>query len=184
MDDGQGDAVGADGGDTEPAGPPGVLEQMANTITNAVLAPTRASDAALQMIASMEGFSATPYADHKGYSIGYGHLIKPGESFTLIDEAQALDLMRSDVGIAERAVSAAVSASLTQQQFDALVSLAYNIGAGPFKSSTLVRLLNEGDYAGAAAQFQRWNIAGGEVNGALVRRRITEEALFSGGTYV
>jgi lysozyme len=183
LDDGQGDAAGAEGGDMEEEGP-GVLEQMTNTVTNALLAPTRASDALLQMLAGMEGFAATPYPDHKGYSIGYGHLIRPGESYTSIDAAGALALLRADVGIAERAVSAAVSAPLTQEQFDALVSLAYNIGAGAFKASTLVRLLNQGDYDGAAEQFARWNIAGGQVNAALVSRRASERALFTGGTYV
>ncbi|KQD16250.1 lysozyme [Acinetobacter baumannii] len=67
---------------------------------------------------------------------------------------------------------------LTQNQFDALVSLAYNIGSGAFKGSTLLKLLNKGDYKGAADQFLVWNKAGGKVMKGLVRRREAERALF------
>jgi lysozyme len=188
LGDGAGDGAGADGGDLEPAGP-GMLEQMTNTISNTVTSPTSASDALLTMLAGIEGFAAVPYPDHRGYSIGYGHLIKPGETYTTIDPAGAWSLLRADVGWAERAVSAAVSAPLTQTQFDALVSLAFNIGAGAFKQSTLVRLLNAGDYPGAADQFARWNKSADgagilHVDPGLQTRRNTEAMLFSGGTYV
>jgi lysozyme len=80
----------------------------------------------------------------------------------------------------EPAVRRAVRVPLTQRQFDALVSIFYNAGVTGLSSSTLVRLLNAGDYAGAASQFPRWNMAGGEVLKGLQRRREAERLLFLG----
>jgi len=132
----------------------------------------------LDMLADLEGFSATPYADYKGSSIGYGHLIKPGEDLTYVSVDQARELLAQDVADAERAVRTAVAIGLTESQFDALVLLAYNIGEGAFRRSTLVRKLNAGDVAGAAQEFPRWVRAGGQVNVSLVKRRDRERALF------
>lgn len=179
------DGSGAEGGDEEGDGP-GLLEQAANVAANAVSNPTSLSAAGLDMLKRFEGFAASPYADHKGQSIGFGHLIKAGEDFLLgasITEEQASELLAGDVAWAERAVSAAVSVDLTQEQFDALVSLCFNIGETAFKRSTLVKRLNEGDYSAAADQFARWNRASGEVNAALSQRRAREETLFAAGAY-
>ncbi|WP_312069487.1 lysozyme, partial [Acinetobacter sp.] len=71
-----------------------------------------------------------------------------------------------------------VKVPLSQNQFDALVSLTYNIGSTAFKNSTLLKKLNAKDYAGAADQFLRWNKGGGKVLKGLVRRREAERALF------
>lgn len=136
------------------------------------------SAAGLGALADMEGFSATPYADFKGYSIGHGHLIRAGESLSYVTREQAAELLAGDVGDAERAVRTAVSVELSQGQFDALTLLAYNIGASAFRHSTLVRKLNAGDVAGAAAEFPRWNMAGGQVLSALVDRRAREREIF------
>ncbi|EDH9820259.1 TPA_asm: lysozyme, partial [Salmonella enterica subsp. enterica serovar Typhimurium] len=78
----------------------------------------------------------------------------------------------------ENDVSRLVKVKLTQGQFDALVSFAYNLGARTLSSSTLLRKLNSGDYAGAADEFLRWNKAGGKVLNGLTRRREAERALF------
>lgn len=136
------------------------------------------SDAGLQALAQREGFSATPYWDHKGYSIGYGHLIKAGENLTSVTRDQAAQLLASDVAWAEQAVANNVTAPLSQNQFDALVSFAFNVGAPAFAKSTLVSLLNAGDYSAAGEQLPRWNKASGVVNGALVSRRASEVAQF------
>ena len=138
------------------------------------------SSTGLATLKDEEGFSATPYPDYKGQSIGHGHLIKPGESFTSITRAQAEQLLMVDVAWAQEAVSNAVEVSLTVNQFDALVCLAYNIGAPAFRSSTLVARLNAGDYAAAAGEFRRWVYAGGQVNPTLVARRDREQILFEG----
>lgn len=137
------------------------------------------SQTGLDAIAKREGFSATKYRDASGYSIGYGHFIRPGESFTEpMPQWRAMELLRADAKIAADAVRAYVKVPLTQNQFDALTSLTYNIGVGAFKGSTLLRLLNAGDYAGAAAQFARWNKSQGAVLAALDARRASESAQF------
>lgn len=87
-------------------------------------------------------------------------------------------LLREDVTTAVAAVRRSVRVPITQNQFDALVSLAFNIGAGAFHSSTLVRKLNAGDYRGAGEQFHRWVYAGGKRLNGLVKRRADEAALF------
>lgn len=85
--------------------------------------------------------------------------------------------MASDLKKFEAAVNK-VTVALNQNQFDALVSLTYNIGTGAFASSTLLKKLNAGDYKGAAAQFDVWNKAGGKRMQGLVNRRSTERKLF------
>lgn len=142
------------------------------------------TDSGLKLIAEFEGFSATPYPDAQGQSIGYGHFIKAGENIQWpITEEQALDLLKQDAASANTSVNSLVKVPLTQNQHDALVSLVYNIGSGAFAASTLLKLLNAGDYTGAAEQFARWNKsrdASGNltVNQSLVARRASEASLF------
>lgn len=136
------------------------------------------SNNALNVIKRFEGFSATPYPDAQGFSIGYGHFIKPGESFTEISEEQATELLRQDAANAAAAVRDAVTVPLTQNQFDALTSLSYNIGVTAFRNSSLVKKLNAGDYSAAAAQFAVWNKSQGKVLPVLVSRRSDEQSLF------
>lgn len=164
--------------DAETGGwPAAVFDDVAAAVGGAAMTQ-RLSYAGLQRLKQEEGFSHTPYPDHKGYSIGYGHLIRPGESLTYVTREQGEELLLQDVTWAEDAVSAAVQVPLSVNQFDALVLFAYNVGAPAFRASTLVRLLNAGDYAGAAAQFPRWVYASGQVNQTLVARRDRERALF------
>ena len=113
------------------------------------------------------------------WTIGYGHAnkVKPGD---VITTGEADILLALDVQEAERAVNAYVDVVINQNQFDALVSFVYNLGAGNFKSSTLLKKLNQGDYLGAANEFHRWNKAGGKVLRGLVRRREAEANLFIG----
>lgn len=168
--------TGAEGGDVEADGGVGILEQAGNILNDGKLSPD-----GLAMIERFESFSATPYPDYKGMSIGYGHLIKAGESLATVTPELAAQMLGNDVAWAEAVVNNSVSVALSQEQFDALVSLAFNIGEDAFKKSTLVRLLNSGDYQGAAAQFDRWNHAGGQVLQALTDRRAAERELFQGG---
>jgi len=136
-----------------------------------------------------EGFSATVYLDAAGLpTIGYGHKLKRGESFPDgVDEATAIGLLAGDIQEAEDAVNAGVSGAISQARFDALVSFAYNVGAGAFAGSTLLKKLNAGDLDGAAAEFARWNkihVAGELVaNAGLSARRNAEARLFSTGEY-
>ena len=146
----------------------------------------KTSDMGLSLIKSFEGFSSKPYLCPAGVpTIGYGATYYPdGRRVTMQDRpvtvAQATDMLRSMLASYEAGVSRYVQVPLTQGQFDALVSFAYNLGLSALKGSTLLRLVNARDYAGAAAQFVRWNRAGGKVLPGLTRRREAERVMFLG----
>jgi lysozyme len=127
-----------------------------------------------------EGFRSSVYRDVAGFpTIGYGHRIKPHESFSVgILEAQGVALLASDVADAEKSVSRLVRVALTQGQFDALVDFCFNLGAGRLAASTLLAELNAGHYADAARQLLVWDHAGGEVNAGLKARREAEYRLW------
>lgn len=138
------------------------------------------SDKGLALIREFEGFRPFAYKDTAGlWTIGIGHKLKPGERYpTGITEAQAEVLLEQDAVTAEADVNRLVKVSLSQNQFDALTDFAYNLGDGSLEDSTLLKLLNEGDYSGAAAQFPLWDHVGGVVSAGLLRRREAEQALF------
>jgi len=141
------------------------------------------SFAGLAHIKGWEGFKPSVYLDSAGKpTIGFGHLIKPYESFTTITEAEAARLLAKDVATAENAVNAAVKVPLTQNEFDALVSFVYNVGAGAFSRSTMLKELNKGNKLAAQQQFTRWVYAGGKVITGLANRRLAEARLFAGVT--
>ena len=114
------------------------------------------------------------------WTIGWGSTgpdITPGTVWT---QQQCDDRFAAHVADFAQKVAAAIGgAATTQHQFDAMVSLAYNIGMGNFSSSTLLRKHKAGDYAGAKAQFAVWNKAAGRVMDGLTRRRAAEAALYS-----
>jgi lysozyme len=142
----------------------------------------KVSNQGLQLIKTFEGLRFRPYKDAAGKeTIGYGHLIKPGEHFTAITQAEATQLLIKDVEVAERAINELVKVPLTQNQFDALASFIYNVGVENFRKSTLLRKLNAGDYVGAMYEFQKWVYAGGKKLKGLERRRETEAQLFALG---
>jgi lysozyme len=93
-------------------------------------------------------------------------------------QEQAEQWLQEDVQSAADAVNRLVTVELTQQEFDALVDFTFNLGAGNLQRSTLLRLLNSGDYTGAAAEFQKWDKAGGQVLAGLLRRRQAEADMF------
>lgn len=130
----------------------------------------------------LEAYPDPGSADGLPVTIGYGSTrTMLGGLWSLgdrITETQATALLRRDVSDAEIAVNRLVTAPLTQGQFDALVSFVFNVGEGQFKSSTLLRLLNAGDYKGAAAQFDRWRFNDGKPLAGLVNRRRIEREMF------
>jgi lysozyme len=137
------------------------------------------------LIKKFEGLSLTPYQDAAGYwTIGYGHKIldtdpyAPYGPITEITQDQANALLDQDTAAADSAITAAVIVPLTKNQHDALESFVFNVGPTAFDNSTLLALLNSGDYAGAAAEFDKWIHAGGVVNSDLVARRAEEKQLF------
>ncbi|MFN3074739.1 lysozyme [Acinetobacter sp. TY2] len=141
------------------------------------------STTGIALICSFEGLKLKAYDDGVGvWTIGFGTTIYPngikvrkGDTCT---EAQAKAYMAHDLKKFESAVDSAVTVSINQNQFDALVSLTYNIGTGAFKESTLLKRLNALDYKGASAQFAVWNKGGGRVMQGLVNRRAVERELF------
>lgn len=142
------------------------------------------SEQGVNLIKSFEGFSSVPYNDGVGVmTIGYGHALRKNDKhLKKVTEEQAVEILKEDVSIAVKHVNNLVKVDITQNQFDALVSFAFNVGVGNLKSSTLLKKLNQGDYIGAADEFLRWNK--GRVNGVmkemkgLTRRRVAERALF------
>jgi lysozyme len=135
--------------------------------------------AGLSLIKSFEGCELAAYKCPAGVlTIGYGHTgadVKPGQ---VITAHRAEELLQGDLARFEQAVSKAIKVAVTPNQFGAMVSLCYNIGAGAFAKSTLVKRVNAGDTQGAADQFLAWNKAGGKVLKGLARRREAERALF------
>jgi len=144
----------------------------------------KTSDNGIDLIAGFEGFSSTVYSDVGHPAWGYGHDQRPGEPLPTspITEADGRALLAQDVSIAESAVNGNVQVTMTQRQFDACVSLAYNIGGGAFATSSVCRLLNASDVAGAADAFLLWDksMHDGQlvVNPTLARRRSTERLYF------
>jgi GH24 family phage-related lysozyme (muramidase) len=136
----------------------------------------------LDLICRFEGFSPIIYMCPAGYpTIGYGHLITEANKEQFldgVDEDEALDLLRQDVAVAERAVLRLISVPLTQGQFDALVSFTFNLGAGALQRSTLRCKVNREEHADVLSEFTRWVWAGGEKLKGLILRRQTEAALY------
>lgn len=138
------------------------------------------SSTGLEFLKRWERFRSTAYNDGYGnMTIGYGHLIQPGEKFGTLSQAEALELLQRDVSWAESTVNQLVRVPLTQSQFDALVSLTFNWGAGNFRNSSHLALINSGDYAGTAARIREHPVTSGGVRSqGLVNRRSAEAALF------
>jgi lysozyme len=147
-----------------------------------------ASEDAKKRLRAHEGLSLTSYKDIAGiWTVGYGltgsvNGTKVGPT-TKISKEQAEALLEAKVAEFAEGVTKAVKVPLEQHQFDALVSLAYNIGMGAFLKSTLLKRLNAKDYKGAAEQFPRWKYAGGKESLGLLKRRMQEKALFLGESY-
>jgi len=138
------------------------------------------SAAGMELLKKSEGFRNRVYMDVAGFpTIGYGHRLLHPESFPNgIDEAQAANLLASDVRDAEQAVERLVKVTLTQGQFDALVDFCFNLGAGRLASSTLLKDLNCGRYDDAAGQLLLWDHAAGKEFPALKARREAEVELW------
>ena len=141
--------------------------------------PRIINSAGLALIKEYEGFQANAYLDTGGVpTIGYGSTrgVKMGQTVT---PEQAETLLEADLAIAEKDVTAAVKVPLTDNQFAALVSFTFNLGGPALRRSTLLKLLNAGDYAGAGSQFQFWVFDNGRKLKGLIKRRAAEAALWS-----
>ena len=138
------------------------------------------SQEGLGLIKKFEGCELNSYKCAAGvWTIGYGstHGIEEGMS---ISKSRAEELLLEDISEFEDHVMNNVKVSLNQNQFDAMVSWTFNLGAGNLKSSTLLKVLNGNDYEDVPEQIKRWNKAGGKVLEGLIRRREAEALLFAG----
>ena len=143
------------------------------------------SETGLNFIKQYERFIDHVYDDGYGNpTIGYGHKVQPGESWPeKITLEEGLALLALDTGIAQNAVNGSVKVPLTQGQYDALVSLVFNWGAGHWRKSSHLRYLNAGDYAATAKRISEFPITSkGVFSPGLARRRQEEARLFASNT--
>lgn len=136
------------------------------------------SQAGIDLIKRFEGCRLHAYLDSVGVpTIGYGSTegVTMGDSIT---QAEAETLLLEDLQRFERCVTELVTVPIDQSAFDALVSFAFNLGCGNLKGSTLLKLVNAGDFAAASKEFGKWSHAGGKVLPGLVARRQAESDLF------
>ena len=134
----------------------------------------------LALIKKFEGLELKAYQCAAGvWTIGYGHTkdVQEGDEWS---ESHADHMLEVELEEFEGYINDNVTVALSQNQFDALVSWVYNLGPANLKASTMLKVLNSGDYEGVPAQIKRWNKAGGKVLKGLIRRREAEALLFIG----
>ena len=134
----------------------------------------------LSLIKKFEGCELEAYQCSAGvWTIGYGHTkgVTPSDS---ISQEEAEQMLVDELHEYESYVNEYVTVALSQNQFDALVSWVYNLGPANLSASTMLKVLNSGEYEDVPAQMKRWNKAGGKVLEGLIRRREAEACLFVG----
>lgn len=139
------------------------------------------NQAGIDLLKKFEGFSSHIYKDVAGYdTVGYGHLVRSGEKFTIpMSQNNAEKLLKLDIIKAEQCINENCHRELTDNQFSALCCLVYNIGCGAFKGSTLLLMLNKySPIRECANQFLRWNKVGSVEIEGLTNRRAAEKELF------
>lgn len=155
------------------------IRQITTADDEELIIPRQLSTAGRDLIAKFEGNSLKAYRDSGGVlTIGIGHTgrdVSPGLVWT---QEQVNSAFANDIARFEAAVSRSVTVPVTQGQYDAMVSLAFNIGASAFEESTLLKKLNAQDYEGASAQFAVWNKVKGKVSNNLSSRRAIERRVF------
>jgi lysozyme len=140
------------------------------------------SNSGLALTKQFEGLRLEAYQDGGGvWTIGYGHAGSGVCDGLFINEDQATQFLLADLQMAVEAVNRLATVAITQSQFDALVDFCFNAGQGSLASSTLLRLVNLGDFIGAVGQFALWVYAGGEIEPGLVARRKAEASMFRSG---
>ena len=145
----------------------------------------KTSEAGIDLIKQFEGCKLTAYKCPAGvWTIGYGHTTMAGEPTVVegmkITAVEAANILKRDLRKFELGVGENVKVPLIQNQFDALVSFAFNCGLGALQKSTLLRKLNAGDYASVPAELMKWTKAGGKELPGLVRRRRAEAGMWRG----
>ena len=140
----------------------------------------KTSQYGIDLIKHFEGCELKAYKCPAGvWTIGYGHTkgVQPGDEWS---EDHADHMLQVELEEYEGYVDKYVTAPLGQNQFDALVSWTYNLGGGNLSASTMLKVLNAGEYDEVPNQMLRWNKAGGKVLEGLTRRRQAEADMFCG----
>jgi len=162
-----------------------ILRSLAGSpLARRVAATLAISAAGLAAITHDEGKVSKVYLDPVGIPtvcVGHTSSVTSADLGKPYSDAVCQSLLRQDTAVAQRAVGKLVQVPVTQDQFDALVSFTFNVGAGNLKSSTLLKKLNAGDCRGAASEFPKWNKAKGRVLPGLVTRRNRERLVFEAG---
>lgn len=155
-----------------------------STMRSSIAGELELTQSCVQLVERDEGDRLTAYPDPATHgdpwTIGYGHTgpdVTPGLTIT---QDQAVLLLRSDLDKFEEGVKEKLTGDTSDNQFSAMVSLAYNVGLGNFRSSSVLRFHNEGQYAQAADAFLLWDKAAGQVMAGLLRRRHQERELYLG----
>lgn len=166
----------------------GYRYEPTNLIRIEKVKPTKISDKGIKLVTHFEGKHNKSYlCPANVWTIGYGHTGnvdgKPIKAGLIISDEKVIELLKEDMAEFEKAVSKLVKVPITQNQFDALVSFAFNVGSGALRTSTLLKILNSGEWDNAdiERQFLRWNKGGGRVLAGLTRRRKAEAHLWSNG---
>lgn len=136
------------------------------------------SETGINMIKTFEGFALTAYQNAGGiWTIGYGHAsgVRKGDQIT---ENTATQFLLADLVPVEKTLSAAVSTTLSQDQYDALCCFIFSVGSPAFSGSTLLKQINQGEFTAAADDFTNWNKVAGNPVAGLTRRRLAERQLF------
>ncbi len=141
----------------------------------------------LALIKQFEGFRSAAYRDAVGvWTIGFGHTSmagKPEVTASLkISREEASEILRKDVEMFSKGVTAEIRVPVSDAQFSALVSFAYNVGLGNFRNSSVLAAINRRDFEIVPRRLALWNKAGGQVLPGLVKRRAAEAALFMAGS--
>ena len=135
----------------------------------------------IDLIKKYEGFAEQEYICPAGkITIGYGHVILPSEHFTKLTKEEATELLAKDLVSRENELNKLVKISLLQNQFDALMSLIYNIGIGNFKTSTLLKYINSNKLNEVPEQFRKWVYSNKVKLKGLVERRESEIKMWLG----
>lgn len=144
----------------------------------------RINQEGVELIKRWEGLRLESYRCSAGvWTIGYGYTATAREGMR-ITETEAERLLLADLAVFEAEISSVVDVELTDNQFAALVSWTYNVGAAAMRQSTLIRKLNEGDYVSVPSELARWNKVNGKVLPGLSNRRAAEAGLWARGSHV
>ena len=137
------------------------------------------SESGKALIRQHEGLLLAAYQDIGGvWTIGYGHTlgVRAGQ---VINGEEAESMLEQDLVAVDKCLSNSIRVSVTQNQWDALADFVFNLGCHAFVGSTLLKLLNDGNYEAASAEFPKWDHDNGKVVEGLLERRIEEQTLFN-----